>query len=96
MLSSAWLVWSSAQIHLSSLFPELDVYKGNGAKNMLKKWSLYEIASKTIPPDPLWEDMLVLFRRPWTSSYLIQIFASLSLGSPAGLTYKNISLIHEK
>ena len=37
---------SEVQIHLSSLFPELDVYKGNGAKNMLKKWSLYEIAYK--------------------------------------------------
>ena len=37
---------SEVQIHLSSLFPELDVYKGNGAKNMLKKWSLYEIAWK--------------------------------------------------
>ena len=37
---------SEVQIHLSSLFPELDVYNGNGAKNMLKKWSLYEIAWK--------------------------------------------------
>ena len=35
---------TEVQIHLSSLFPELNVWKGNRAKNMLKKWSLYEIA----------------------------------------------------
>lgn len=54
---------------------------------------------KNIQPDLLWEDMLVLFRRPWTSFYSIQILLGwISLGSHAHawLTYKNIFLIHEK